>query len=296
MQEALCHVISNLTDLRDPHVCGLRDKLTKKHKSGQERADTPRSQARADFDSRDECDRISARALSPDSGSSSAEDSTLETSGEVDDIFKDIGLRKKKAAVKTKTKTAKVVTDPIMFQVLAGTEPRGKDSLEKANQLLKAGKMLDAPTELINQLLMHKIGPEWNTELITYKNELILGNSHKKEKEKIKKIIQEHGLTIFLTKEIDKGTKRQAILEIIGEIHEEGNVKGLNSFLLMGPETPMSTILSEGIKYDRKSAVMKDKGGEKDKSKDRSFIQKGIRPQNLHSVNIITDRPRLIIK
>ncbi|GAA6080431.1 uncharacterized [Tachysurus ichikawai] len=96
MQEVLCHVISNLTDLRDPRVHGLKDKLTEKSKSSQGRADMPRPQARADSESEDECDKASARALSPDSGSSSAEDSTPETSGEVDDILKDIGLRKNK--------------------------------------------------------------------------------------------------------------------------------------------------------------------------------------------------------
>ncbi|GAA6102046.1 uncharacterized [Tachysurus ichikawai] len=41
-----------------------------------------------------------------------------------------------------------------------------------------------------------------------------------------------------------------------------------------GPETPMSTILSEGIKYNRKLALIKEKGGAKDKSKDQSFVQK----------------------
>ncbi|GAA6074157.1 uncharacterized [Tachysurus ichikawai] len=62
---------------------------------------------------------------------------------------------------------------------------------------------------------------------------------------------------------------------MIGEIHEEGKVEDLNPFLLMGPETPMNKIFSKGIKYDRKSALIKEKGGQKDKSKDQSFMQKG---------------------
>ncbi|GAA6077157.1 Fc receptor-like protein 2 isoform X2 [Tachysurus ichikawai] len=79
MQEVLCHVISDITDLGDPHVCGLRDKLTEKSISSQGRADMPQPQARADSETEIACDRASTRALSPDSGSS-AEDSTPETS------------------------------------------------------------------------------------------------------------------------------------------------------------------------------------------------------------------------
>lgn len=136
-----CHVISDLTDLDDPHIGGLRDRLTERPNSIKKRADTPHAQAQPDSGSEDECDLDGARPLSPHSENFSGEDDIPETSGEVDEILKEIGLRKKKPIVKRKTRTAKPVTDPIRFQILAGTKIRGKDSLRKANQLLKAGQM-----------------------------------------------------------------------------------------------------------------------------------------------------------
>lgn len=66
-------------------------------------------------------------------------------------------------------------------------------------------------------------------------------------------------MTIFLTKHLDQGTPKQTILETLCELHEEGDVKGLTSFQLMGSENPMSNISAEAIKYDRKTVIMKDK-------------------------------------
>lgn len=111
----------------------------------------------------------------------SSDEEQLNTSGEIDIILTKIGLKSKKEKVfKRKTQTVKKQTDPITFQVLAGTELNGKTPLDKANQLIASGKLIGASEELMNQLLQHKIGVDWTCDLVDYKNKLIVGNPRKK--------------------------------------------------------------------------------------------------------------------